>query len=253
MKEITTEKDVKAFVKLLERINQLFKGRVNDYEDNPERYSHYLINNGRIISMDETLISDAVTVILYEKNEVNIEDDFNTLSLDVNGVGLYSFLKDNKKYVNKIVIDDEGVQLVTSIPELEYRIKKPEKNNADLERYNQSRKEGLLKYIKPANLYETLTMDDDGVLEILNSNSAYIINVAEVNIRLTKKVIHGLKAKTKSKTTKGVKTTTTIVSKMIVNVYETDSDGVYVVNIIVDNSQLPEPLKINNFFAIANY
>ena len=167
MKEITDEKNIKAFIKLLERINQLFKGRISSYEDNPERYSHYLINNGRVISMDETLISEAVTVIIYEKAEVNIQEDFNTLSLDVSGAGLYGFLKDNKKYVNKIVIDDEGLLIDTSIPELSYRIKKPNKDNADLKRYNYSRKEGLLKYVKPNNLYESMVMDDDGVLEIL--------------------------------------------------------------------------------------
>ena len=223
---------------------------INKLETNGSMYWHkaaYLYDyvDSSDFSVSNNIIHYIIEACKLIKKENKLDDLFDML---------IQFLKEDVEWGFTNVAVGVIIYIIPKcLPELSYRIKKPNKDNADLKRYNYSRKEGLLKYVKPNNLYESMVMDDDGVLEILNSNSAYVINIAEVNIRLTKKVIHGLKAKTKSKTTKGVKTTITNVSKMIIDVYETDSEDVYVINITVDNSDLPEPLRINNFFAIANY
>lgn len=253
MLEITDSKELTAFIKLVHRTNQMFKTRISGHADGDSRNSHYVIANGKVLSLDRTSVADVIANITYMKAEEGFSEEFNALNVDVNGKELYAFFNENKKYINKAVIDDDGILFETSIPELDYRIKKLEKNNKDVARYAESKKDGILYHVSKGEPVSSMELDDETVLELIESDAPYIIDIEGVKIRITKKILTGLTAKSKTKTVNKVKTTIKLVSKVTVSVYDTGTEDVYAVNITVDNSELPEPIVVNNLFAIVNF
>lgn len=251
MLTITKDKDVKAFVSFFDRINQQFKNRIKS-KDNP-RQSEYTIRQGRIYSFDKDLLSNVVSEIVYQKKEQFFKDEFNKLNLNISGLVYYTFMSANKKYVNEVVLDEEhGITFKTSIPEVELIISATN-STEDIKLYKESKNSGLLSHIKPINEFDRLSLNDDIVMDILNSDGAYVILVNEIKLRITHKVLFGITVNSKSKKVNGESITTKTTSKVDIIIYETNAEDVYAVKVIVDNTEMKSPMKIANYFAVLNY
>ena len=250
MLTITKEKDVKAFISFFDRINQQFKNRIKDKDD--PNLSEYTIRQGKIYSFNAKLLSHVVAEIIYQKKEEFFKEEFNKLNLYVSGLTYYGFMQTNKKFVNEIVLDEEGVLFKTSVPEVDLRIQVKD-DTPDIKLYKEMRKEGMLQYTIPAKEFDSLELNDDIVMDILESDSPYVILVDEVKIRLTHKVLFGISVKTKSKTVNKEKVTTKITSKVKITLYETNTEDIYAVKVSINNEEMNSPMKIVNYFAVINY
>lgn len=249
---LTKDSEVKDFLNYFYKLNQVFKNCISD-KSHP-LYSCYSIKNGRIFSFNESsLMNSRVELDFSAKKLAKFEEDFNEMDLYVNGQAFYSFMQENKKHVNGIEYNDKGLLFKTSIPEVEFLVPKLDNTSNDIKLYKEQLKTGIISFIKPARKYDEIKLNSDIVMDFLESKGAYILNISDVKIRLTKKSIFGVQVKTKTKTVNKEKVSEKITSDVTITLYETDTEDVYVLRIDVDNSNFDPAIRISNFCAIINY
>ncbi len=250
MLEITKETEIKLFVKYMTDINQVFKTRVKDKEEDVIGPNHtkYTIKSGKVISFNSTCTTNVSSTLEYTAKQDFFKEALNSSNLLVNGDGLYKFFTQYGKCVNKVVIDPSGILFETTVPQVTYLIESFEKTTHDLDTWVSIKTEGSGKFMDRQHLVDTFDLTDENVSEILNAKGVHIVKLPDVTLRLTKKTIFGLGAK--KKTVK--KEQITLYSKVSIEVYATDFNNIYAIKINVNNHDIGK-MSFNNFFAVVTY
>lgn len=243
---LTEEKEVKAFLSFLNKINQVFKTSIEDKES--EEFSCYSLTGGKIYSFHKSLLAKMIATPVFAKKEEFFKEGFNSLNLYINGKEFYDFLSEHKKYINGFEQTPEGNLLVkTSLPEVEYKIESLNRYfNKDIELFKTFKDRIYTKYIsgkKPVTSYEVdketvrlITKNEYPTLVTFNTPDDEVIRV-----KLTKKTLLGLKSTDKFTT------------GLTLNAYKTSIDDIFVIVANVDNKGYSTKFESKNFFTIINY
>lgn len=244
---INDEKEVKVFVAFLNKLNQIFKTSVEN--KTIDEFSCYSLTNGKIYSFNNTLLANIIATPIFVKKENFFEDNFKKLNLYINGKELYDFLKDNKSYINEFKETEEGDLLIkTSLPQVEYKIESLNSYlNKDIQLYKNFKNNAYKKYLYKKEPLISYKIDDDTITSILESDYPILIeiksdNSLDIKLRLTKKSLLALK-----------KSTTKVVSKLTLDIYQTDIDDIFIIDANIDNSNYSCKFTSRNFFSIINF
>lgn len=248
--KITDAKEVTTFVNFFYKLNQTFKTCISSKTH--KLCSKYTLYKGKIYSFNRDAIVNIISEPVYAKKELFFKEHFEQLCIYVTGLDFYTFCQDNKKHINEVVMNDNGLLFKTSLPEVELLIPVIDKSN-DIEFYKTLCKDGVLSYMKSENEHTRAKLNADVIENILSTDSPTVVNVNDIKFRVTSKTLFGLNSKTKTKTVKKEKVTETITSDTDIVIYKTDRENIYGVKVIIDNSEMTTPLKIVNCFAIINY
>ena len=229
MLNITESSNIKKFISYLEGINQIFKNSANN--------SEYTLHKETIYSFNKDRLTYIKATITYKKKDQFVKDYFKDLSLYINGIELYNFLKENKKNIKEIKETEDGLIIDTIIPELNYCIKKlvPKESN-DILLYKQYKTEVIDNYIKGKEYIEYEVTDKE-YEELTKLSFPKLFEIENIKLKVSRDVILGMKK----------------ASKLSFRIYETDREDVYIVNALLDNSGDKSNFISNNYFAILNY
>lgn len=107
--QLTNEKELKRFIKLLNDINQLLK--------NIKSSSEYIIVKGKCICYPEPHVGDLGVLRLdpFDNGKKdNVSEYLNNLTGKINGTELYNFLSENKKDITEIILEKSSFIIKTS-------------------------------------------------------------------------------------------------------------------------------------------
>lgn len=240
MINITESKDVQKFISYLNKVNQIFKNSVKD-KDDPNN-SCYSLHKNTIYSFNQTLIAQVKATIIYTKKEDNIKEWMEDLSLYIDGKELFAFVKENKKYINEIEETEEGLIIKTSLPEVEFVIKKLDsKTSNDIVRYKNFKNDVYNKYIKNKDCVAEYELTKEELINLTESKVPVLVKFDDYKIKLTKTTLLGLV------------NTTKFTSTLKFILYKTDVEDVYIVNAHINNDGSTTKFESDNYFSILNY
>jgi hypothetical protein len=245
LKVYDNSSDVTNIVNIINDINQIAKNLKKD--------STYSIING-IAYAYKTSVEDVIHQkleysTLSNRNKSKYNDDIPCINGLIDGKELYSFIKDYKKHVVKVIFYEYHFTIETSSSDISYRsISINSKKNLDVD-YNKFNK--YLERIKIKNSFKTIYKDEnfDEKLKEIEIDNVFLPyeckfkishefmkedNEEIIKFRIVKKIFPTLKA----------------TSKVSINVFSVNpKDRVYAIEYIIDN----KTSKLYNYATIVNY
>ena len=191
MIHITDAKEVQNFISYLNKVNQIFKNCIKD-KDNPQ-IGQYSLHKNKVYSFNSEPIAKIKATLVYAKKEAVVEEYMKDLSLYIDGKEFFNFLSNNKKYINEIEEQEDGLHIKTSLPEVEFLIKKLDmKESNDIILYKKFKNEIYDKYIKDQEYISEYTLSEDEVKNLIESDVPITLKFDDYRIKITKNTIYSI-------------------------------------------------------------
>lgn len=221
------DKEGKDMSNLIYDLNQDYK--------NSKKISTYSIVKGKFISFKsdpEDMVHNISTPKL-SKNRKALEQYIGDINGFVDGMELFGFYKEYKKFVTETELYDDFFVIKTSIPEVEYRSESLRSNlEMDYKPYKEFRDRAIVKC--KGKSMGSVTLTDEQVASLGKLRAPIIIEKNGIRFKATHKLFLGLKAK----------------SECRVLFFELDKKNkLYLVDIKLDNPNFTS----ENYFVIVNF
>lgn len=230
-------KDAKAFVKALNDFNQIFKNAIPDKHS--PFHTEYIMTGNRIFIHDNKL---TIFDLCFTGKTAKFYDAFNSIHATIHGHSLYTFIKDYRSNIDRVVINETDIFIDTNITNFSYHIINKKRHEfleyaVDID--------NVIRNKQCHKIYVCDSLSEDE-LKQLNDNLEPLtisrkVDDIEFNIRLTKRMLLGLKV--------GEKFT----SKVHVSIMETTDNDVYMARLVLDNDGDSVPFTSFIAFRFVNF